>query len=101
RVKQGKFREDLYYRLQGFLIHMTPLRDRGNDIILLARFFLKEFCSVNKMPEKTLENDAIQKLLNHGWPGNVRELKGTIERAVLLSENSQVSAEDIMFPAMG
>jgi two-component system, NtrC family, response regulator AtoC len=89
RVKEGKFREDLYYRLQGFLIHLPPLRERGNDVIILANFFLNEFCTKNKMAKKTLSEESMRALLEHNWPGNIRELKSCIERAVLISGESQ------------
>ncbi len=95
-VKEGKFREDLYYRLQGFRIHLPPLRERDNDVIILAKHFLSNFCKANKMPQKTLTRGAIAKLMEHNWPGNVRELKSTIERAALISETAEVTEDDIM-----
>ncbi len=95
-VKEGKFREDLYYRLQGFRIHLPPLRERGNDVIILAKHFLTQFCKANKLPPKTLSKGAIAALMAHDWPGNVRELKSTIERAVLISDSDTVTEDDIM-----
>ncbi len=95
-VKEGKFREDLYYRLQGFRIHLPPLRERDNDVIILAKHFLAQFCKANKMPPKTLSKGAIAALMAHDWPGNVRELKSTIERAVLISDSDVVTEDDIM-----
>ncbi|MCC5929779.1 MAG: sigma-54-dependent Fis family transcriptional regulator [Cyclobacteriaceae bacterium] len=97
RVKEGKFREDLFYRLQGFLIHLSPLRERDNDVILLARHFLSEFCRENNMSQKTISKSSINSLLGYTWPGNVRELKSTIERAALLSENESIDPEDIIY----
>jgi two-component system response regulator AtoC len=97
RVKEGKFREDLFYRLSGFLIHLAPLRERDNDIIILAKHFLEAFCKSNKMPLKTISGNATQSLLNYHWPGNVRELKATVERAALLSSNEKIDAEDLIF----
>lgn len=97
RVKENKFREDLMYRLQGFLIHLAPLRDRGNDVILLAHFFLEDFCKKNKMPLKSFTNQAIERLLKHSWPGNVRELKSVTERAVLLSEDQKIDVDALIF----
>lgn len=99
RVKEGKFREDLYYRLQGFLIHLAPLRERGNDVIILAKSFLEEACKANKIPPKSLSSEAIEGLLNYSWPGNIRELKSMIERAVLLSEGQKIEMEDLIFTA--
>ena len=97
RVRQGQFREDLFYRLQGFLIHLPPLRERGNDVVILARHFLKEFCKANRTPEKVLTRSAAEALLRHDWPGNVRELRSMIERAVLISESEEISSEDLIF----
>ncbi len=95
-VQAGKFREDLMYRLQGFLIHLPPLRDRGNDVILLANYFLEEFTRVNKSGEKTLSNAFVKNLLDYNWPGNIRELKSVIERAAILSDSNIIGAEDFI-----
>ncbi len=97
KVKQGVFREDLYYRLQGFLIHLPPLRERGNDIVLLANHFLKEFTRKNKMPEMSFSREAIRAMLNHSWPGNIRELKSTVERAALICDGTTIEEEDLIF----
>lgn len=97
RVKQGLFREDLYYRLQGFLIHLPPLRKRDNDVVILAQHFLKAFCRSNRIPQKTLTKPAIESLLRHEWPGNVRELKTLIERAALISDTDEIYAEDLLY----
>ena len=97
RVKEGKFREDLFYRLQGILIHLPPLRERGNDILLLARHFLNQFCIQNKLGAKVFSKDAMEKMISYGWPGNVRELKALVERAALISEGDKVNEEDLMF----
>lgn len=96
-VKEGKFREDLYYRLQGFLIQLPPLRERGNDILLLAKHFIKDFCTKNGLETKTLSKDAAKELLEHPWPGNVRELKAMLERAAVISENNKIDVEDLIF----
>jgi len=97
RVKDGKMREDLYYRLQGFLIHLPPLRDRGNDILLLAKNMLKQFCDSNRMPVKTFSSDSLKDMMKHPWSGNVRELKAFIERAVLISDGEVIETEDLIF----
>lgn len=97
RVKQGLFREDLFYRLQGFLIHLPRLSERGNDVVLLAKFFLKSFCQQNRMPEKAFTKAALRSLLEHDWPGNVRELKSMVERAILISESDQITEDDLIF----
>jgi two-component system response regulator AtoC len=97
RVKEGKFREDLMYRLQGFLIHLAPLHERGNDIVLLAKYFIDEFCKANKIKPKTLSSNAVEALLKYEWPGNIRELKSVIERGILLSEADKIDSEDLLF----
>ena len=97
QVKKGVFREDLYYRLQGFLINMPPLKERGNDIIIIAKNFLEDTCKKNKKPSKQLSREAMEALLSHSWPGNVRELKSVIERAALLSETEIIQLDDLIF----
>ncbi len=97
RVKEGKFREDLYYRLQGFLIHLPPLRDRENDILLLTRHFLTLFCQQNRLGQKIFTKEALEMMLKHTWPGNIRELKAVVERAVLLSETDRIGVDDLVF----
>jgi two-component system response regulator AtoC len=98
-VKAGRFRQDLFYRLQGFLIHLPSLKTRGDDVLLLAKHFLKEFCLNNKLESFVLTKEAIKLLLDYSWPGNVRELKAVIERSALLAENEEIAAEDILFSA--
>ena len=97
RVKEGLFREDLYYRLQGFLIHLPPLRDRDNDVLLLARNFLQTFCDQNRMPRKTFSKEALASLMAHNWPGNVRELKSVVERAALISDKEIIEEDDLIY----
>lgn len=96
-VKEGRFREDLFYRLQGFLLQLPPLRERGDDIILLAKAFLKEFTVQNKMNEMKISRPAMEALLQHSWPGNVRELKSIVERAALMADSSEIQEEDLIF----
>jgi two-component system response regulator AtoC len=96
-VKAGRFRQDLFYRLQGFLIQLPSLNKRGDDVLLLAKHFLKEFCSTNRMESLLFTKDALKMLLEYSWPGNVRELKSTIERAALLADRKEITVEDIMF----
>jgi len=96
-VKEGRFREDLFYRLQGFLIHLPPLLERGDDVILLSKSFLQEFCKENKMPNITLSKEAAQFLMQYKWPGNVRELKAVIERAAIMAENNTILPGDLVF----
>ncbi len=96
-VKEGRFREDLFYRLQGFLIHLPPLYERGDDVILLSKTFLSDFCRENKMPTITLSKEAAKFLMEYKWPGNVRELKAVIERAAIMSDDNEISPEDLTF----
>jgi len=96
-VKEGKFREDLYYRLQGFLIKMPPLRERENDIMILSNFFKREYARKNKDRELSLSGEAAKILMEHSWPGNVRELKSVIERAIIISDNDRIEPDDLIF----
>lgn len=96
-VKEGRFREDLFYRLQGFLIHLPTLLERGDDVILLSKTFLSEFCRENRMPTIALSKEAAQFLMTYKWPGNVRELKAVIERAAIMSENNTILPADLVF----
>ncbi len=95
-VLRGEFRQDLYYRLYGLQVDLPPLRERGNDIILLARHFIKEFCAENNLPEKSLSKASADKLLSYSFPGNIRELKSIIELAVALSVNDEITADNIV-----
>ncbi|MEZ4721178.1 MAG: sigma-54 dependent transcriptional regulator [Flavobacteriales bacterium] len=97
-VKNGKFREDLYYRLYGITIALPPLRDRGSDVVLLAEKFVDEYCVAQKMSPKKLSKEAKRKLLNYNFPGNIRELKSVIELAATMSEGSEIVEDDIQFP---
>jgi len=89
-VKKGNFRKDLYYRLNGIELHLPTLRERGDDIILLAEHFLKLKSNELKMSE-----DAVKVLMDYSWPGNVRELKSVINRAALISSNSIITSNEI------
>ncbi|MBT9393205.1 sigma-54 dependent transcriptional regulator [Hymenobacter sp. NST-14] len=94
-VKEGRFREDLYYRLLGLPIALPPLRERGEDVLLLADSFLREFCTQNNMATCTLSEAARQKLRHYSFPGNVRELKAVVELAAVLAENDQIQPQDL------
>jgi transcriptional regulator with GAF, ATPase, and Fis domain len=96
-VKEGRFREDLFYRLQGFLIHLPPLKERGDDIILLAKNFLADFCQQSRMDNLTISKEACKFMLEYSWPGNIRELKAVIERAALMAENNIITVDDLTF----
>jgi DNA-binding NtrC family response regulator len=99
-VKEGRFREDLYYRLLGLPIELPPLRDRGNDILVLARHFIDEFSRENNIPAKRISPQAQKKLLGHAFPGNVRELKSMVELAVTLSVGEEIGLQDLSIDAV-
>ena len=96
-VVKGFFREDLYYRLIGLPIDLPPLRERGNDILILARHFADEFLSDNKLPDISFANSAKEKLMNYYYPGNVRELKAMVDLAIVMSNGKEIFAEDITY----
>jgi two-component system, NtrC family, response regulator AtoC len=95
-VKKGNFREDLYYRLLGLPIELPPLRDRENDILILARYFIGKFCDENNIPLKKLAVESQKKLMSYSFPGNVRELKSVVELAVTLSANDVIEPADLV-----
>ena len=94
-VKEGRFREDLYYRLAVVSISMPPLREREGDIIFLAKNFLEKYANQYKKNALSLSSDAIMALENHGWGGNVRELENRIKRAVVMSEFRKITPKDL------
>jgi DNA-binding NtrC family response regulator len=94
-LNEGLFREDLLYRINTIQIELPPLRERGNDIITLAEFFLRKFIYKYNKPELKINHQALDKLLNYSWPGNIRELQNTIEKAVILSESTIIKPDDL------
>lgn len=96
-VKEGNFREDLYFRLFGLTIDLPPLRERGKDVLLLADHFMRSFCQENGMPDRKLSSEARKKLMGYGFPGNIRELKSVVELAVVMAEENTIQADDISF----
>jgi len=99
-VKEGKFREDLFFRLNVIPIRLPPLRERKEDIPLLVKFFLKRLCEREGIEEKTITPPALEKLINYHWPGNIRELENLIERLVILSENNTIEVEDLSISSL-
>ncbi len=97
-VENGKFREDLFYRLNVITVRLPALRERVGDIPLIAQHFLKIYIERNKLKNKKISPHAMQALANYSWPGNVRELENTIERAVLLSEGDAILIKDLFIP---
>jgi two-component system, NtrC family, response regulator HydG len=98
-VREGRFREDLYYRLNVVAIEMPPLRLRAGDTLVLAQHFLQKFARENHKPLDAFTEAARTKILGHRWPGNVRELENAIERAVVMSEGPKLDADDLPFDA--
>lgn len=96
-VQSGNFREDLYFRLQGFIIDLPPLMERDNDIIILAKHFVNTFCTQQKILIKEIGVEAINQMMNYSWPGNVRELKSMMERAILISDKPIIEPDDLVF----
>ncbi|MDX2302220.1 MAG: sigma-54 dependent transcriptional regulator [Microscillaceae bacterium] len=96
-VRKKNFREDLFYRLLGLPIKVPPLRSRGNDILLLAKFFIDEFCKENKLEKMNITPEAQKKLMKYPFPGNVRELKAVMELSAVMANNNQIEADSISF----
>jgi len=94
-IRRERFREDLYYRISVFTIELPPLRERGEDVVLLAEYFLNRFCREYKRGRKELSDDAKEALMKHRWKGNVRELKNLMERAVILCDSDVIRAEHL------
>ncbi|TWU00200.1 Nitrogen fixation protein VnfA [Botrimarina colliarenosi] len=95
RVREGKFREDLFYRLCVVTIELPPLRDRGDDVILLAEHFLKNFCQTRGRKAPKFSAAAKRKLTTHNWPGNIRELRNLMERVAYLTDEATIDADEL------
>jgi DNA-binding NtrC family response regulator len=94
-IKDGKLREDLFYRISAISVHLSPLRERREDIMPLANAFLKRFAAQANRPIKGYTPSAVERLTSFDWPGNVRQLQNEVQRAVLLSEGDEVDAADL------
>jgi len=94
-IEKGKFREDLYFRLNIINIELPSLQERGQDIELLANYFIKKYTRSNGLSEKKLSQSALDQMLVYSWPGNVRELENVLHRAVLVSDSSEIMPIDI------
>lgn len=95
RIVDGRFREDLYYRLAEIVVEIPPLRERVGDAVLLAHAFARRFSAEMRRPVPTLADDAVRALEGHRWPGNVRELQNMLKRAVIMAEDDRISAIDL------
>ena len=100
-IEKGRFREDLYYRLNVIPIVVPPLRERKEDIPILVQEFLEEFSRKLGTPQKSMEQEAVQYLMDYDWPGNVRELKNFIERLVILTRKDVIRAGDLLSQFQG
>jgi DNA-binding NtrC family response regulator len=94
-VREGKFKEDLYYRLNVIPLAVPPLRDRTEDIPVLARHFVERACAENNRPLMEIDDEGMEAIVNHSWPGNVRELENSLERSVILSEGETLTADNL------
>ncbi len=97
-VQAGRFREDLYYRLNVITLELPPLRERGEDVIRLAEFFFAKFAAQYQLPQPAITPDVRRALLAHSWPGNIRELRNTVERAMLLSPPGTLALAELAAP---
>ena len=94
-IKEGRFREDLYYRLAEIVVSIPPLRERKGDAALLAHAFVRRFSSEQNRGSMTLREDALRAIETHAWPGNVRELENCIKRAVIMADGNQITLDDV------
>lgn len=97
-IQKGRFREDLFYRLNVIPLHVPPLRERKSDIPLLVEHFLEEFCRENHKERKKITAEAMDLLISYSWPGNVRELKNIVERMVIMTRGAVIEAKDVPEP---
>lgn len=100
-TKAGRFREDLYYRLLGLPIHLPPLRERAQDVILIAKAFLDNFSKDNHVKKVKISSEAQEKLLQHSFPGNIRELRSVVELAAVMCSDGEILAKDLTFNSAG
>ena len=94
-VRSGSFREDLYFRLAVMIIHLPPLRERGDDVILLAEYMVSEFSKELNVPAKMFSKGAMDVIRKYSWPGNIREMQNTVKRALVLAVGRSIKAEDL------
>jgi two-component system response regulator AtoC len=94
-VEGGRFREDLYYRLNVLRVHVPPLRERREDIPLLLDHFLAKFRDTLGKPVRTISDDALERMTSYRWPGNVRELQNVVERALILAEGERITVREL------
>jgi two-component system NtrC family response regulator len=98
QIREGRFREDLYYRLAEIVVEIPPLRERRGDALLLAQAFLRRFAAEQRRTSMSFTDDAARAIEKHPWPGNVRELLNAVKRAVIMAEGQRVGCDDIGLP---
>ena len=101
KIKNGEFREDLYYRLNTIPLHIPPLRERKEEILQIAEAVLQQNCQKYDLEQKSFDDDAKEQLLAYDWPGNIRELISVVERATILSDGDTITAEDLFLESRG
>ncbi|MBN1947430.1 MAG: sigma 54-interacting transcriptional regulator [Bradymonadales bacterium] len=94
-IRKGHFREDLYYRLNVVTLFLPPLRERGDDVVLIAKYLVDKFCRDFDVPHRRLGTNALIAIKKYGWPGNIRELENRLKKAVIMAEKSVISPEDL------
>ena len=100
KIKEGSFRQDLFYRLSVFNIDLPPLRERSGDLVILAKFFMKQFSQKYNKNKLTMSENFIQKINQYNWPGNIRELKNVMEQATMLCQSTILEVENIWIPSL-
>ena len=100
-IKEGKFREDLYYRLNVIPIVIPPLRERQTDIPMLLDYYMKRTIEENELPVKKIDNEAVSILTHHFWPGNIRELKNVVERLCIMTIGNEIRIKDVKEALIG
>jgi len=100
-IQQGRFREDLFYRLAEIVVEIPPLRQREGDAVLLSHAFLRRFASEQRRPVQSLADDAVLAIEAHAWPGNVRELQNLMKRASIMADGDRITANDLGLPVPG
>lgn len=100
-IRNGKFREDLFYRLSEIVIELPPLRERGQDVVLLAQSFLHRYAQQQNRVLSGFSKDALLAIRSHGWPGNIRELENRVKRAVVMAESALIGADDLELEGLG
>jgi two-component system NtrC family response regulator len=101
QISEGKFREDLFYRLAVVTINLPPLRERGDDVKLIAQVFLQRFAAENRKSNLTFHPDALRALNRHTWPGNIRELENRVKRAVIMADGKRITVDDLELAQLG